>query len=208
IEGPVYAIGDGNSTDQSGNPYSDGKYCVSGEFSGADGDWGAGIAFDLNKPTGADKQPYAHQGTVAGFRIGLSGSTPGFSRIQFITNEPQSGDQPFLRAIPNTTLDYRIDWAQVPESWDVDNAGQEVGDSMYTVQVYLEGDTPGPFEVCVEEFLPLGPSEIGVDAEPAAAGYNGARTVDAAILAQEYQLWKARHFRDCGDGSACVPTGD
>src|SRR5690606_25680866 len=158
---------------------------VAGEFSGASDDWGAGIAFDLNKAAGGDKEPYAHQGSVEGFRIGLSGTTPVGARIQFIVNEPQEGDQPFLAAVLNATMGYRIDWAQVPTSWDVENAGQEVGDSIYTLQVYLEGDEPGPFEVCVEEFVPVTASELTVSAEPALDGYNGARTVDAGILSRE-----------------------
>ncbi len=209
IQGPVYAIGDGNSTTQSGNPYSEGKYCVAGEFSGADADWGAGIAFDLNKaPGGGERLAYANDGTIEGFRIGLSGSTPGTARIQFVINEPQEGNQPFLSAVLNTTMDYRIDWAQVPSSWDVSDAGLKVGASIYTVQLYLDGSDPGPFEVCIDEFLPLSAAEIGTEAAPAAAGYTGARTVDEAILDQEYAYWKAHHFRDCGDGSACVPRDE
>ncbi len=208
IQGSVYAIGDGNSTSQSGNPYVEGKYCVAGEFSGAEADWGAGIAFDLNKAPSGNKEPYAHAGNIAGFRIGLSGNTPGSARVQFVINEPQEGNQPFLEAVLGATVGYRIDWASVPSSWDVADAGLKVGDSIYTVQVYLEGTVPGPFEVCVEEFAPVTASEISVSAGAAAAGYNGARTVDAALLEREYQLWKSRHFQDCGDGTACVPRDE
>lgn len=132
--------------------YSDGKYCVAGECSGAASDWGAGTAFDLNKVNGGEKQPYDPTGKIVGFRFGLSGMSPGLARIQFITNEPQEGTQPFLRALLNTTMGYRIDWAQVPTSWDVANAGQEVDGGIYTVQVYLEGHEQGPFEVCIEDF--------------------------------------------------------
>lgn len=199
IEGPVYVISDGNSTTQTGNPYSDGKYCVSGTFSAGSDDWGAGIAFDLNNPGGAGKEPYLFDGVIEGFRLGISGTTPGFMRIQFITNEPQEGDQPFLRAIPNSTLDYRIDWAQVPTSWDVADAGAEVGSEIYTMQVYLEGDQAGPFDICIDEFLPVTSSDIGGTADP---------TIDPAVLTLEYDNWKRRHFQDCGDGSACIPTGD
>jgi|GEM_PF-1277920 len=206
IQGPVYAIGDGHSTTQSGNPYTDGKYCVAGTFSGAEEDWGAGIAFDLNKaPGGADRLAYAWDGQIGGFRIALSGHSPGPVRVQFIVNEPQDGAQPFLAGLLNTSMVYRIGWAQVPTSWDVANSGAEVGSSLYTVQVYLAGDEPGPFEVCVEDFEPLPPGGLDSDAAPAAAGFTGPRPVDAAILAQEYDAWKANHYRDCGDGSACVP---
>jgi len=208
IEGPVYVISDGNSTTQSGNPYKDGKYCVAGEFSGAEADWGAGIAFDLNKVPGGEKEPYAYGDSIAGFRIGVSGTTPGWARIQFVTNEPPEGNQPFLSTLLNGSMGYRIDWAEVPSSWDVEDAGEVVGDSFYTVQLYLEGDQPGPFDVCIEEFLPVTESEIAAPAQAAAAGYNGARTVDAAVLAREYEIWKAAHLQDCGDGTACVPRDE
>ena len=210
LQGQVQVISDGNSTPQTGNPYSEGKYCVAGEFTGATDDWGAGIAFNLNQaPGGSAKEPYAWSGKIEGFRIGLSGSTPGTARIQFIVNEPQDGNQPFLAATLNTTMDYRIGWAQVPTSWDVADAGLEVGDSTYTVQVYLDGAEPGPFDVCVEDFLPVTTADLAtVTADAAAAGFHGVRTVDDAILLAEYQRWKALHYRDCNDGSACVPRDD
>ncbi len=208
IEGPVYAIGDGNSTDQSGNPYTEGKYCVSGEFSGAEDDWGAGIAFDLNKAVGGGAREAFALGDLAGFQIGLSGTTPGAARIQFVINEPQEGNQPFLVARLNTTTNYRVDWAQVPTSWEVSDAGLEVDSSLYTVQLYLAGDEPGPFDVCVEEFVPLTSAELPVEAQPAASGYNGARTIDEAMLSAEYETWKSRHFLDCNDGTACVPRDE
>lgn len=208
IEGPVYVISDGNSTTQSGNPYRDGKYCVAGEFSGADADWGAGIAFDMSKPPGGERQLFTHGDTIAGFRIGLSGSTPGWARIQFVTNEPPAGDQPFLGALLNGSMGYRIAWAEVPSSWDVENAGVGVGEAFYTVQLYLEGTEPGPFDVCIEEFEPVTASQIAAPAQAAAAGYNGARTIDTAVLAREYEIWKAARLRDCGDGTACVPRDE
>jgi len=208
IQGPVYAISDGVSSTQSGNPYEEGKYCVAGEFVGGDENWGAGIAFDLNRAPGEDRQPYLHDGKIEGFSIALSGSSPGNLRVQFVTNESQEGNQPFLAAQLNTTMRYRIDWAQVPTSWDVEDAGKEVDDAIYTLQVYLEGDKPGPFEVCVEEFLPGTASDLGIDAEPAEGSYNGSRTVDPAILVREYELWKAARFLDCDDGTACVPRDE
>ncbi len=210
IQGPVYAIGDGNSTTQVGNPFKDGKYCVAGEFSGASADWGAGIAFDLNKaPGGGERGAYAWNGAVSAFRIELSGSSPGSARIQFVVNEPQDGDQPFLVAQMGTSMDYRIPWAQVPTSWDVANAGAEVGDALYTVQLYLDGSEPGPFEVCVDEFLPLTDAELGREAAAPDAGYYGFKTIDPARLQGEYDLWKERHYVECGDGtSACVPRDD
>lgn len=209
IQGPVYAISDGNSSTQSGNSYQNGKYCIAGEFSGAEDDWGAGIAFDLNKaPGGGDRQAFAHGGVVGGFRIALSGHTPGTARIQFIVNEPQDGNQPFLAGLLNTTMVYRIDWAQVPTSWDVADAGMEVGASLYTVQLYLAGDQPGPFEVCVDDFEPLPPDQLDTEPAAAASGYTGPRTVDDAILAQEYETWKKLRYHDCGDGSACVPRDE
>lgn len=209
IQGPVYAIGDGTSTTQSGNPYKDGKYCVAGEFSGASDAWGAGIAFDLNKaPGGGDRGAFAPAGKVGGFRIKLSGATPGSARIQFIVNEPQDGDQPFLVAQVGSTMDYRIPWAQVPTSWDVANSGMEVGDSIYTVQLYLDGTEPGPFEVCVDEFLPLADADLGTDAPAASAGYTGFKPIDPARLTAEYATWKARHYVECNDGSACVPRDE
>ena len=64
--------------------------------------------------------------------------TPGPVRIQFVINEPQEGDQPFLAGLLNTTTHYRIDWAQVPTSWDVTNSGEEVGSSIYTLRA-VEG---------------------------------------------------------------------
>lgn len=208
IEGPVYVISDGVSTTQSGNPYKDGKYCVAGEFSGAPDDWGAGIAFDLNKPAGAERDLYAHGDTIAGFRIGLTGTTPGWARIQFVTNEPPEGNQPFLGALLNASMGYRIAWAEVPSSWEAEDAGETVGAAFYTVQLYLEGTEPGPFDVCIEEFVPVTASEIGAPAQAAEAGYNGPRTVDAAVLDREYELWKAARLRDCGDGTACVPRDE
>jgi len=209
IQGPVYAIGDGVSTTQVGNPFKDGKYCVAGTFSGAEADWGAGIAFDLNHPPGGGaKAAYDPTDKVAGFRIALSGSSPGPVRVQFVLDEPQMGNQPLLVGRLNTTTDYRIDWAQVPTSWDVDDAGREVGTSIYTVQVYLDGSVAGPFDVCVDDFLPLAESELDHDAQPPATGYTGARTIDDTTLAAEYQTWKGRHLQDCGDGTACVPRDE
>jgi hypothetical protein len=100
IQGPVYAISDGASSTQSGNPIRDGKYCVAGSFSGAEADWGAGIAFDLNRPPGGGaKAAYDPSGKVGGFRIGLEGSSPGPVRVQFILDEPQAG----ISALPPTT---------------------------------------------------------------------------------------------------------
>ncbi len=209
IQGPVYAIGDGVSTAQSGNPFTAGKYCVAGTFSGAEADWGAGIAFDLNHPPGGGtKAAYDPTGKVAAFRIGLSGSSPGPVRVQFVLDEPQAGNQPLLVGQLGTTTDYRIDWAQVPTSWEVDDAGREVGASVFTVQVYLDGSVAGPFDVCVDSFLPVAASELAYEAQPAATGYTGARTIDEGMLAAEYATWKARHLQDCGDGTACVPRDE
>ncbi len=210
IQGPVYAIGDGKSTTQSGNPYSSGKYCIKGTFSGSSSDWGAGIAFDLNKAPGSSstRSTYAYKDKVAGFRIKLSGTTPGRARIQFITNDPQDGDQPFLGALVNTTTVYRIAWAQVPSSWNVTNAGAEVGTSLYTLQLYLEGNHAGAFNVCIDEFTPLSSSELSTNAQSAATGFSGARTVSDAMLQQEYDFWKANRLKDCGDSTACVPRDE
>lgn len=209
LTGPIYVISDGVSTAQSGVPFSDGRYCVAGEFDGSEANWGAGIAFDLSKPPGGELAPFdPAAGGVAAFRVGLSGSTPGKVRIQYVVNDPPQGDQPFLLAQMNTTAMYPIDWAQVPSSWDVSNAGTGVGSSIYTMQVYIEGDVPGPFEVCVEALAPLAAEEMSYGAGPAADGYNGFRTIDPGILAQEYELWKGRHFLDCGDGSACIPRDE
>lgn len=201
IQGGVYTISDGNSTTQSGNPYKDGKYCVSGQFTGAEDDWGAGIAFDLNKaPGGGGKEAYT--GSAEGFRIKLTGTSPGTVRVQYIVTEPQDGNQPFLAATLNTSMVYRTAWAQVPTSWEVDDAGKEV-DTAYTLQVYLDGTTAGPFDVCIEEFEPLAAGDLTTTAQPAASGYTGARTIDEAILDGEYETWKSRHVEDCGN-SACV----
>jgi endo-1,4-beta-D-glucanase Y len=209
IQGPVYAIGDGVSTQQSGNPYKAGKYCVSGTFSGAEADWGAGIAFDLNRlPGSATKAAYDPTGKLAGFRIGLSGSSPGPVRVQLVLDEPQMGNQPMLVGRLNAKTDYRIDWAQVPTSWDVTDAGREVGSSIVTLQVYLDGSVAGPFDVCVDELLPLAAADLPRAAQPAAAGYTGARTIDDTTLAAEYATWKQRHLKDCGDGTACVPRDE
>lgn len=209
MQGPVYAISDGVSSTQRGNPFRDGKYCVSGTFSGAEADWGAGIAFDLNHPPGGGaKAAYQPAGKVDGFRIALSGTSPGPVRVQFILDEPQAGNQPLLVGRLGTTTDYRIDWAQVPTSWEVDDAGREVGDSIYSVQVYLDGSVAGDFDVCVDDFLPLPAAELGGDAQPPATGYTGARTIDEGVLASEYGRWKSRHLQDCGDGTACVPRDE
>jgi hypothetical protein len=208
LQGPVYVITDGNSTTQSGIPYQDGKYCVAGEFLGGADDWGAGIAFDLNHPPGVDRAAFDPTGNVAAFRVGLSGSTPGGVRIQYVVNEPQTDDQPFLVGQMNTSAMYPIAWAQVPASWEVPDAGLEVTDSIVTMQIFLEGDKPGPFNVCVEELAPLGASEVVYAASAADAGYNGFKTFDEARFANEYAMWKDRHFQDCGDGSACVPRDD
>jgi endo-1,4-beta-D-glucanase Y len=208
VQGPVYTISDGTSTTVSGVPFKDGKYCVSGEFTGATDAWGAGIAFDLNHAPGGAKEPLEYAGKVAGMRFGLSGNTPGNIRIQYVLNEPQTGNQPFLVGQLNASAVYPLAWAQVPTSWEVDDAGLEIGTSVYTVQVYIEGDKPGPFEVCVDEMAPVSPEELTYAAEPAAAGFSGFRTIDDATLAAEYAIWKERHFQDCGDGSACIPRDE
>lgn len=208
LTGPFYVISDGNSTPQTGVPYRDGKYCVAGEFTGAADDWGAGIAFDVNNPPGGTKLPFDPTGTVAGFRVGLSGTTTGDVRVQFVVNEPQDANQPFLVGLLNTTAMYPIAWAQVPTSWDVAEAGREVESSLYSVQLYLEGDRAGPFDVCIDEFAPLTAAEMTYGAAAAASGFNGFRTVDPETLVGEYQQWKTRHFQDCGDGTACVPRDD
>ncbi len=208
IQGSVQVISDGNSTAQTGVPYEDGRYCVSGEFSGAADDWGAGIAIDLNNPPGEEKQAFDPTGSVAAFRVGLSGSAPGKVRVQFIVSEPQEGNQPFLVAQMNTTAMYPLEWAQVPTSWDVSDAGLEITGGVYSLQIYVEGDVPGPFDVCVEDLAPLGPSEVVYAADAAAAGFNGVRTLDPARLDAEYAHWKESHFTDCGDGTACVPRDD
>jgi hypothetical protein len=205
IGGQVYAISDGTSTTQSGNPYMNGKYCVAGTFTGAQNAWGAGIAFDLNHMPGGARAAYAWNGKVGGFRLALSGTAPGAVHVNFVTNDPPDGQEPFLVARLGTTKVYRVGWAQVPSSWDVPNAGATVGASIYTIQVMVDGATAGPFNVCVEEFTPLPDGMLDVDAQPAASGYTGVRTVDPAILAAEYANWKATRFVDCGDGSACVP---
>jgi endo-1,4-beta-D-glucanase Y len=209
IQGPVYAISDGVSTTQSGNPYQNGKYCVSGTFSGNSADWGAGIALDLNHaPGGAAKAAYDPTGKLGGFRIGLSGNTPGPVRINFIVDDPQSGDEPFLVGQLGQTTNYRVAWAEVPTTSQVADAGRQVDGSIYAVQIYLDGSVAGPFAVCVDELTPLGPSELDSDAAPAATGYTGVRTIDTSRLAGEYATWKARHFKDCGDGTACVPRDE
>ncbi len=209
IQGPVYAIGDGVSTTQSGNPFRDGKYCVAGTFSGAEADWGAGIAFDLNRaPGGGTKMAYDPTGKVDAFRISLSGSSPGPVRVQFVLDEPQAGNQPFLVGQLGSSMDYRVPWAQVPTSWEVDDAGREVGASIYTMQIYLDGSVAGPFDVCVDDLLPLAAAGLDRTAQPAAAGYTGARTIADTVLAAEYATWKATRLQDCGDGTACVPRDE
>jgi endo-1,4-beta-D-glucanase Y len=208
IQGPAYTMSDGTSTTQTGNPWQSGKYCVSGTFTGSKDNWGAGIAFDLNRPAGGSRAAFKWKGKVGGFRIKLTGDTPGKARVQFVITEPPDGNQPFVMALPNTTTVYRIKWAQVPTSWDVSDKGTEVSDSLYTVQIYLEGDKAGPFKICVEDFTPLADDQLATNAQSAATGYSGARTVSDTILAQEYKYWKANRLRDCGDGSACVPTDD
>lgn len=208
LVGEFYAFNDGNSSTQTGNPYKDGKYCIAGTLTGADGDWGAGIGFDLNRPLGAERLPYVHDGKVEAFEIALSGHSPGRVRVQFVIDEPQSNNQPFLEAHLDTTMVYPIDWPQIPASWDVPDAGRVVEEGIYSVQIFVEGDEPGPFEVCIDALEPLGPEDLAVQAQPAHAGYFGARTIDDAILDREYELWKKLRFRDCGDGSACVPRDE
>jgi hypothetical protein len=205
IQGPVFAISDGTSTTQSGNPYLSGKYCVSGTFSGAATDY-AGIVFYLNRAPGSStKGAYDPTGKVAAFRIGLSGSAPGPVRVQFVLDDPQMGNQPMLVGALNSTTDYRIAWAQVPTSWKVADAGRVVGSSIINLQVYLDGSVAGPFNVCVDQFLPLAAADLTRSAQPAATGYTSARTIDDGALATEYALWKQRRLKDCGDGTACVP---
>jgi len=205
IVGPVYVISDGVSTAQSGVPFDADRYCVAGTFSGAEADWGAGIALDLNKLPGGEKLPYDPTGRLAGFRVGLSGTTPGSVRVQYIVNEPQEGNQPFLVGQLNASAIYPVAWAQVPTSWDVADAGLEVGSSIVTLQIYLDGSQPGPFEVCIEELAPLAAEEITFSSSPASGGLSGFKTFDDTRLAAEYELWKSRHYQDCGDGSACIP---
>jgi hypothetical protein len=208
IGGQVYAIGDGTSTTQSGNPYMNGKYCVAGTFTGASGAWGAGIAFDLNHMPGGSRGPYAWNGKVGGFRITLSGSAPGAVHVAFVTDDPPAGTEPFLVARLGTTKVYRIGWAEVPSSWNVTNAGATVGASIYTLQVMVDGAKAGPFNVCVDDITPLPDNMLDTNAQPAATGFTGSLTVDPAVLASEYANWKANRYVDCGDGSACVPRTD
>lgn len=205
IVGPVYVISDGNSTAQSGVPFKDDKYCVAGEFSGSEDDWGAGIALDLNRAPGGSKMPFDPTGKVAAFRLGISGTTPGSVRVQYIVNEPQEGNQPLLVGQMNASAIYPIDWAQVPTSWEVDDAGLEVSGPIISLQLYLDGTEPGPFEVCIEELAPLSADEISFSSSPSTGGLTGFKTFDETRLDGEYDLWKTRHFRDCGDGSACIP---
>src|SRR5687768_5791133 len=61
IEGYWYAFGDGETTTASGNPWSDGKYCVTGTSTATEGNWGAGIGIDLNG-LASEKMPYAYEG--------------------------------------------------------------------------------------------------------------------------------------------------
>ena len=209
IQGPVLVIGDGVSNQQTGNPYKDGKYCVSGTFSGAAADWGAGIVFYLNRMPGSDtKAPYDFTGKVAGFRIGLSGNSPGPVRVQFVLDEPQMGNQPMLVGRLNAKADYRIAWAQVPTSWKVSDAGRVVGSTAISVQVYLDGSVAGPFSVCVDDFLPLAAADLPHAAQAPATGYTGFRTIDDTVLTSEYALWKQRRLKDCNDGTACVPRDE
>jgi len=208
IVGSVYVISDGVSTTQTGVPFEEDKYCVSGTFSGAEADWGAGIALDLNRQPGADKLPFDPTGKVAGFRLGLSGTTPGPVRVQYIVNEPQEGNQPFLVGQMNASALYPVDWAQVPTSWDVEDAGLEVTSSVVSVQLYLDGSVAGPFDVCIEELAPVSEAELTFSASPASGGQSGFKTFDETRLEAEYQLWKSRHFHECGDGSACIPRAD
>lgn len=205
IAGPVYVISDGNSTSQTGVPFADGKYCVSGEFSGEADDWGAGIALDLSNLPGEDKGALDPSGKLAAFRLGLSGSTPGSVRVQYVLNEPQEGNQPFLVGQLNASAIYPLAWAQVPSSWEVDDAGLGVGDAVVTLQLYLDGSVAGPFDICIEELAPLGSDEVSFSGSPATGGLSGFRTFDEARLQAEYELWKSRHFNDCGDGTACIP---
>ncbi len=208
ITGPVYVISDGKSTDQTGVPYREGKYCVTGEFTGSSANWGAGIALDLNKAPGMDRLAYDPTGKLAGFRIGLSGSTPGAVRVQYIINEPQDGTQPLLVGQLNSSSMYRLDWAQVPTSWDIAEAGLEVTNSVVTLQVIADGSEAGPFEICIDELEPLGPDDLSYEASAPAAGQTGHVTFDPARLESEYAKWKGVHFQDCGDDTACVPRDD
>jgi len=208
IEGPVYIISDGNSTAQSGVPFLDDKYCITGEFSGTEGDWGAGIALDLNRLPGGEKMPFDPTGKVAAFRLGLSGTSPGSVRVQYIVNEPQEGNQPFLVGQLNASAIYPIAWAQVPTSWEVEDAGLEVDGPIVSLQLYLDGSQAGAFNVCIEELAPLGAEEISFMSSAASGGLSGFKTFDETRLEAEYTLWKGLHLRDCGDGSACVPRTD
>ncbi len=49
----------------------------------------------------------------------------------------------------------------------------------------------------MEDFTPLADDQLATDAQTAGAGYSGARTVSDAILAQEYEYWKANRLKDC-----------
>jgi hypothetical protein len=165
------------------------------------------VAFDLYHPAGEARQAL-DPSEVAAFQVALSGTTPGKVRIQYIVNEPQEGNQPFLVGQLNQTAMYPLQWAQVPASWEVSDAGLQIGSEVYQLQVYVEGDVPGPFDVCIEDVAPLGAADVVYTADAAATGFNGSRTLDPARLQAEYEHWKANHFHDCGDGTACVPRDD
>ncbi|HEY3496131.1 MAG TPA: hypothetical protein VGK73_15640, partial [Polyangiaceae bacterium] len=98
IQGDWYRFADGVTSTESGNPYRDGMYCVTGTAPG-DGDgahWGAGIGLDLNRAGNAAKMPYAHAGKLTGFRMRLVGTTPAPVRVQFVTNAESEGVPPFI----------------------------------------------------------------------------------------------------------------
>jgi hypothetical protein len=113
-----------------------------------------------------------------------------------------------MEAHLNTTMIYPVAWAQIPASWDVPEAGLEVEDEIYAVQVFVENQEPGPFEVCIEDLEPVTEDDMDVEAQDPHSGYFGARTIDDAILEREYELWKNLRFHDCGDGSACIPRDE
>ena len=210
IRGTVRTFSDGTSAVRDANPYTGGSYCIEGNLTGSSNDYGAGILMDLNSAQGQNgRGAFMWKGNVEAFRIALSGHSPGRVRVQFVANEPESGNQPMLEAHLNTTTTYPIRWAQVPASWSTGDAGREVGDAIYSFQLFVEGGdaASGPFNVCIDRFEPLGPDDAGVTALQSRSGYYGARTISDETLEREYELWKQWRFSDCG-GSACVPRDE
>src|SRR5690606_6975766 len=73
-------------------------------------------------------------------------------------HNPDVDVSPFIEVTPSGESEvFNVAEAQIPFSWDVDNAGERVpGSTLYSLQLLAPGDSEaGPIDFCIEEFEPV-----------------------------------------------------